>query len=149
MNIGQAAITSGVSAKMIRHYESIGLIPKAARDVSGYRRYGERDVHLLRFIHRARSAGFGTEQIKRLLSLWSDEKRPAREVRKLASEHLAVVEAKIAELRSIADAISDLVAHCHGDERPECPILEALADVEGDKLPPINKTWAPKAFNNL
>lgn len=127
MNIGQAARASGISAKMIRHYEATGLIPKVARSFSGYRHYGERDIHTLRFIRRARVAGFNTAQIKRLLSLWQDRQRPAREVKQLASEHLAELKARIAELELIAQALTQLVAHCHGDEREECPILDNLA----------------------
>ncbi|WP_374089466.1 Cu(I)-responsive transcriptional regulator [Methylomicrobium lacus] len=127
MNIGQAAEASGVSAKMIRHYEAVGLIPKASRSYSGYRHYQESDIHLLRFIRRARAAGFSTTQIRKLLSLWSDRERPAREVKQLAIEHLAELEQKIAELQSIATALSHLVSHCHGGEHPECPILDSLA----------------------
>jgi MerR family copper efflux transcriptional regulator len=127
MNIGQAAKASGVSAKMIRHYESVGLIPKASRSYSGYRHYQESDIHLLRFIKRARTAGFSTAQISKLLSLWSDRERPAREVKQLAVEHLADLEHKISELQSIAAALSQLVSNCHGGEHPECPILDTLA----------------------
>lgn len=127
MNIGQAASASGVSAKMIRHYETTGLIPKAARAYSGYRRYDERDINILRFIRRARTAGFSTAQIKKLLSLWQDRQRPAREVKELASAHLSDLQARIAELQTIAHALTQLIAHCHGDERPQCPILDNLA----------------------
>ncbi|MBV6449194.1 Cu(I)-responsive transcriptional regulator [Nitrosomonas sp.] len=127
MNIGQAASASGVSAKMIRHYETTGLIPKAARAYSGYRRYDERDIHTLRFIRRARTAGFSTAQIKKLLSLWQDRQRPAREVKELASAHLSDLQMRIAELQTIAHALTQLIAHCHGDERPQCPILDNLA----------------------
>ncbi|MBE7525813.1 MAG: Cu(I)-responsive transcriptional regulator [Gammaproteobacteria bacterium] len=127
MNIGQAASASGVSAKMIRHYETTGLIPKAARAYSGYRRYDERDINTLRFIRRARTAGFSTAQIKKLLSLWQDRQRPAREVKELASAHLSDLQARIAELQTIAHALTQLIAHCHGDERPQCPILDNLA----------------------
>jgi len=127
MNIGQAASASGVSAKMIRHYETTGLIPKAARAYSGYRRYDERDINTLRFIRRARTAGFSTAQIKKLLSLWQDRQRPAREVKELASAHLSDLQARIAELQTIAHALTQLIAHCYGDERPQCPILDNLA----------------------
>ena len=127
MNIGQAAQVSGVSAKMIRYYESTGLIQKATRSYAGYRRYDEQDIHALRFIRRARTAGFSTAQIKKLLSLWQDRQRPAREVKQLAAEHLAEMKSRISELESIAQALSQLIAHCHGDEHPECPILESLA----------------------
>jgi MerR family copper efflux transcriptional regulator len=127
MNIGQAATTSGVSAKMIRHYESIGVIPRPSRSESGYRRYAAADVHRLSFVRRARDAGFATPDIKKLVSLWQDEHRTAREVRRLAQSHLAQIEARIEELRAVAGALSHLVANCHGGDRPECPILESLA----------------------
>ncbi|MGR8940526.1 MAG: Cu(I)-responsive transcriptional regulator [Gammaproteobacteria bacterium] len=127
MNIGQAAEASGVTAKMIRHYESIGLIPKASRSYSGYRHYQESDIHILRFIRRARAAGFSTTQIRKLLSLWSDRERPAREVKQLAIEQLAELDQKITELQSIAAVLSHLVSNCHGSEHPECPILDTLS----------------------
>lgn len=127
MNIGQAASASGVSVKMIRHYEAIGLIPQISRTLAGYRHYQARDIHLLRFIRRARDAGFTTAQIKKLLSLWQDQQRPAREVKQLAATHLADLQTRITELESIAQALTQLVAHCHGDERPQCPILDNLA----------------------
>jgi len=133
MNIGQAASASGVSAKMIRHYETTGLIPKAARAYSGYRRYDERDINTLRFIRRARTAGFSTAQIKKLLSLWQDRQRPAREVKELASAHLSDLQTRVAELETIAHALTQLIAHCHGGERPQCPILDNLA---GDDTAP-------------
>lgn len=128
MNIGEAAQATGVSTKMIRHYETIGLLPKAKRAYSGYRVYTETDLHILRFIRRARSAGFSTTQIKKLLALWGDQQRPASEVRQLAMAHLAELEAKIAELRAIADTLTFLTTLCHGDSRPQCPILDSLAD---------------------
>jgi MerR family transcriptional regulator, copper efflux regulator len=127
MNIGQAAQASGISAKMIRYYETIGLIPKANRSYSGYRNYDEQDVHVLRFIRRARTAGFSVAQIEELISLWRDRKRPAREVKRLAVERLAELETRISELKSIADSLSLLISNCHGDDRPECPILDTFA----------------------
>lgn len=127
MNISQAARTSGISAKMIRYYEGTGLIPKATRSISGYRHYDELDIHTLRFISRARASGFSTMQIKRLLSLWQNHQRPAREVKLLATEHLLELKQKIFELESIAATLSELIANCHGDERPECPILDTLS----------------------
>ena len=130
MNIGQATRATGVSAKMIRHYEAIGLIPKVARSLSGYRDYQANDLHTLRFIRRARTAGFSTAQIKKLLSLWQDPKRPAREVKRLATAHLTDLQARIAELEAIAQALTQLIAHCHGDERQQCPILDNLAGDE-------------------
>lgn len=131
MNIGQAARASGVSAKMIRHYEATGLIAQAARSYSGYRHYDERDIHTLRFIRRARTAGFSTAQIKQLLSLWHDRQRPAREVKQLAAAHLADLKERITELESMVQAVSQLITHCHGDDRPECPILASLAGEDG------------------
>lgn len=133
MNIGQAAQASGVSAKMIRHYEAMGLIPKAARAYSGYRHFLERDIHTLRFIRQARAAGFNTAQIKKLLSLWQDRQRPAREVKQLATEHLNELKARISELELIAQALSQLIVQCHGDERQDCPILDTLAGEDGAK----------------
>ena len=128
MNIGEAARASGISAKMIRHYESIGLIPNAGRSLSGYRYYDKKNIHTLRFIRRARTAGFSAEQIKKLLSLWSDQQRPAREVKQLAEQHLSHLKERINELKSMAAALSELIMHCQGDDRPDCPILESLAD---------------------
>jgi MerR family copper efflux transcriptional regulator len=112
---------------MIRHYESIGVIPRPPRSEAGYRRYGHADVQRLRLLHHARAVGFGTPEIKRLISLWEDTRRPAREVKRLAQAHLDEIEARIEELRLIAGALSHLVSHCRGDERPECPILDSLA----------------------
>ena len=127
MNIGQAANASGVSAKMIRHYESIGVIPRPPRSESGYRRYEAADITRLTFVRRARAAGFDTADIRKLVSLWQDQRRTARDVKRLAQTHLAGIEARIEELRAVAGALSHLVAHCHGGDRPECPILESLA----------------------
>lgn len=128
MNIGAAARASGLSAKMIRHYEASALLPPASRSATGYRRYGPRDLDRLRFIRRARAAGFGLAQVRALLALWQDRARPAREVKQLAQQHLAETERRIAELQAIAASLSHLVAHCHGDARPDCPILDALAE---------------------
>jgi MerR family copper efflux transcriptional regulator len=127
MNIGQAAHASAVSAKMIRHYESIGVIPRPARSDAGYRRYADADVQRLRLLRHARAVGFGTPEIKRLISLWEDKRRPAREVKRLAQAHLEEIERRIAERHAITGALSHLVSHCRGDERPECPILDSLA----------------------
>lgn len=126
-NIGEAAQASGVSAKMIRHYEQIGLIPAANRTFSNYRIYSESDVHTLQFIKRARTLGFSTEQIGKLLSLWQDRSRSSAEVRRLATSHVGELEQKIRDLQSMSDALRQLVEHCRGDHRPDCPILEALA----------------------
>ena len=126
MNIGAAAQASGVSAKMIRHYESIGLFAAPTRSVAGYRTYGEREVHLLRFIRHSRDLGFSLAQIRALLGLWQDRDRPSREVRALAQEHLAEVDIKLAELQAVKETLQQLVQSCHGDERPDCPILDTL-----------------------
>ena len=127
MNIGQAARHSGVSAKMIRHYEEIGLTPKAARSYSGYRTYTDNDVHTLRFIRQARSLGFSIKQIEQLLGLWRNQRRPSSKVKALALSHIAELDARIAELQAMKRTLQSLAAHCHGDDRPECPILEGLA----------------------
>jgi Cu(I)-responsive transcriptional regulator len=127
MNIGEAARKSGVTAKMIRHYEEIGLISKATRTDSGYRRYGGSDVHTLRFIRRARSLGFSIRQIATLLSLWRDQRRPSSKVKALALAHIAELDARIGEMQAMQRTLQQLAAHCHGDERPDCPILDGLA----------------------
>ncbi len=133
MNIGQLSEASGVSARMIRHYEAIGLIPKPLRSDSGYRRYQQTDVQLLSFVRRARAVGFATAEIKSLVAMWLDRRRSAREVKALAGHHLATIEARIDELKVIAKTISHLVQHCHGGDHPECPILDALADGRSDE----------------
>jgi len=127
MNIGETARASGVSAKMIRHYEDIGLIPKANRTDAGYRRYNGNDVHTLRFIRQARSLGFSIRQIEELLNLWRDQRRPSRKVKALAQAHVDELDARIRELEAMKRTLQALAVHCHGDERPECPILERLA----------------------
>ena len=127
MNIGQASAATGVSAKMIRYYESVGLIRPAARTDSNYRDFSERDVNDLRFIRRARGLGFSVEEISRLLSLWRDGERPSREVKAMAEAHVAALDARIAEMQAMADTLRDLARCCAGDERPDCPILADLA----------------------
>jgi len=127
MNIGQAAQASGVSAKMIRHYEHIDLLPTARRTGAGYRQYDARDVHTLRFIRRARDLGFSLDEIRRLLGLWHDRERPSREVKALAQAHLNALSLKLLELQSMKTALEHLVHGCHGNERPDCPILDDLA----------------------
>ena len=126
MNIGQAAAASAVSAKMIRHYESIGLIA-AARSANGYRVYAERDVAVLRFIRHARDLGFPLEDVRRLLALWQDRGRASAEVKRLALAHVEALESKADSLRTMAASLRHLAAHCHGDARPDCPILDDLA----------------------
>ena len=127
MNIGQAARASGVSAKMIRYYEQIGLIRPADRTDSNYRSFGARDVNELRFIRRARLLGFAVEDIVHLLSLWRDRQRPSREVKAIADAHVKELEARIAEMQAMADTLRQLSSGCAGDDRPDCPILADLA----------------------
>ena len=127
MNIGQAAAASGVSAKMIRHYEATRLIRASRRTSSNYRTYSENDVHLLRFIKRARILGFSTSDIRLLLSLWQDRSRTSSAVKRIARTHIEELERRIAEQQSMLRTLEHLVHHCHGDHRPECPILEELA----------------------
>ena len=126
MNIGQAAKVSGVSAKMIRYYESIDLIPHSARRESGYRDYGAADVHRLAFIRRARDLGFSIDQIRQLLRLWSERRRSSSEVKALALEHVAELRQRARELNEMADALKHLASACEGDDRPDCPIIRGL-----------------------
>jgi Cu(I)-responsive transcriptional regulator len=127
-NIGEAAVASGVSAKMIRHYEQAGLLPKAGRTVAGYRIYREADVHVLRFVRRARDLGFSIREIGALLGLWSNRRRASSEVKRLALKQIAALDAKIAELQGMRRALQHLADHCQGDHRPDCPILDDLAE---------------------
>jgi MerR family copper efflux transcriptional regulator len=127
MKIGEAAEASGVSAKMIRHYEAHGLISRAGRTQAGYRVYGDDDVHVLRFIRRARDLGFAMKEIKTLLGLWNNRRRASGDVKKLAARHLAELDAKIEGLQAMRRTLLSLAHHCHGDERPDCPILDDLA----------------------
>ncbi|MEO6012262.1 MAG: Cu(I)-responsive transcriptional regulator [Devosia sp.] len=127
MQIGEASRATGVSAKMIRHYESIGLIPAADRRDSNYRDYGAEDVHRLGFIRRARDLGFSIEEIRDLLRLWGDRKRSSRDVKALTLAHVAELDAKIALLGEMRATLSHLVQCCDGDNRPDCPIIESLA----------------------
>ncbi len=126
MNIGEAAQRSGVSAKMVRHYESLGLLPAVPRTDAGYRRYGERELHTLRFIRRARDLGFGIEEIRSLLALWQDRARASRDVKKLAQRHAADLQRRIDEMEAMRRTLEALAAHCHGDHRADCPILDDL-----------------------
>jgi len=127
MQIGEAAYATGVSAKMIRHYESIGLIPAADRRSSNYRDYGHHDIHRLGFIRRARDLGFSIEEIRDLLRLWGDKHRSSADVKVLAQAHIAELDAKIALLMEMRTTLSTLSAACEGDHRPDCPIIDSLA----------------------
>ncbi len=126
MNIGQAAGQTGISAKMIRYYESIRLLDTSQRTESGYRVYHERDLHALRFIRRARDLGFSLKQIDTLMALWRDKSRASAEVKRLTNEHIAELERKATELQEMAATLKNLADHCHGDKRPDCPILDSL-----------------------
>lgn len=130
MNIGQVAAASGLPAKTIRYYEEIGLV-RPARGLNGYRDFGETDVHKLAFLARARSLGFSIGECRTLLSLYEDRERASADVKKLASGHLDRIAAKIAELRGLEKTLRDLVSRCHGDGRPDCPILDGLSDDKG------------------
>lgn len=127
VNIGDAALLSGVSAKMVRHYESLGLLPRVARSDSGYRQYGEADVHTLRFIKRARDLGFSMQEIGELVSLWQNRRRASASVRRIAQKHAEELARRIAHMQEMQRTLQHLIHCCHGDERPECPILEELA----------------------
>lgn len=126
MKIGEASIASGVSQRMIRHYEKIGLMPLAARRDSGYRDYDQRDLHTLKFIGRARDAGFPIEEIRQLLALWNDRERSSSDVKALALTRAAELKRKARELDAMRRTLEDLAARCHGDDRPDCPILGEL-----------------------
>ena len=126
--IGEAARRSGVSARMIRHYESLGLLPDVVRTDSGYRQYSEADVHSLRFVKRARDLGFSMEEIGELIGLWHNRRRASASVKRIAQKHLADLEQRIAAMESMRSTLAHLVHCCHGDARPDCPILEDLAN---------------------
>ena len=147
MNIGEAAKASGVSAKMIRHYESVGLFPEAARTDAGYRQYTGKEVITLRFIRQSRDLGFSIEQIRALLGLWQDRRRPSRQVRALAQAHIEELDEKLQELHAMKATLEHLVRCCHGDDRPDCPIIDSLAH-EGS--PPAAKAQpAPRRTAGL
>ena len=127
LDIGRASKASGVSVKMIRHYEAIGLLKNVARTYANYRVYGESDVHTLRFVKRARALGFSMEDIRELLALWQNKSRPSASVKKIAGGHMQGLKRRIVELQSMVATLEHLTHHCHGDNRPDCPILEDLA----------------------
>jgi len=127
MNIGEAARASGISAKMLRHYESVGLLSAPARSAAGYRQYGERDVHVLRFVRHARDLGFSIAQIGELVGLWQNRRRSSRQVKTLAQAHIDALDRKVRELQAMKATLEHLAHCCHGDERPDCPILDSLA----------------------
>jgi MerR family copper efflux transcriptional regulator len=128
-NIGEASSATGVSAKMIRHYEGVGLIPPASRTFAGYRLYAYADLHRLRFIKRSRNLGFSMKEIELLLALWGDRHRASSEVKQLAQQHAKELGEKILEMQAMQRTLLDLSRNCRGDQRPECPILDDLAGV--------------------
>ncbi len=127
LDIGRASKASGVSVKMVRHYELIGLLKNVARTDANYRVYSDQDVHTLRFIKRARTLGFSVDDIRELLSLWQNKSRPSASVKKVAAGHMDQLKRKIAEMQSMVTTLQHLTLHCHGDQRPDCPILDDLA----------------------
>lgn len=136
MNIGKAAAASGVSAKMIRYYESIGLIAEASRTDSGYRDYSDKDVHTLRFIRRARDLGFSVEKMTELLALWRDRDRASADVKRVALEHVEELERKARELKEMSMTLKHLANNCRGNARPDCPIIDELATNVGVEASP-------------
>ena len=150
MNIGEAARQSGVSAKMIRYYEKIGLIAPAGRSQSDYRTYGIEDVHGLRFIRRARDLGFSVEQMKALLALWHDRSRASADVRAIAQGHIDDLERKAQAIAAMTQTLKHLVDHCHGDHRPDCPILEDFAAERAETeptMPHAQEKFGPASLN--
>lgn len=127
VNIGTAAELSGISAKMVRHYESLGLLPGVARTDSGYRQYSEPEVHTLRFIKRARDLGFSMTEIAELVALWQNRRRASASVKRIAQKHMDELAQRIEAMQAMQRTLQQLLHHCHGDERPECPILDDLA----------------------
>ena len=133
MNIGEAARASGINTKMIRYYESVGLVGPTRRSDNGYRVYSDTEVHMLRFIKRARDLGFSMTQIEQLVRLWRDQHRSSAEVKRVAQEHIDELQQKIDELEGMKRTLEHLARHCHGDHRPDCPIIDDLA---GDEQQP-------------
>lgn len=140
MNIGRAAAASGVSAKMIRHYEAVGLLPAAGRTVAGYRIYQDSDVHTLRFVRRARDLGFSMKEIATLVNLWRNRGRTSSDVKRLAAKHMGQLDDKIRELQAMRDTLAHLSQNCRGDQRPDCPILEDLASDHAAHCAPEKKS---------
>ncbi|WP_430254690.1 Cu(I)-responsive transcriptional regulator [Neorhizobium sp. DAR64872/K0K18] len=145
MNIGEAAKASGVSAKMIRYYEQIKLISPAHRTESSYRTYSENDIHTLKFIRRARDLGFSVEQMKTLLTLWRDKSRSSADVKTIALQHVAELERKAAAIQVMSKTLKHLASNCHGDDRPECPIIDDIANAPDDGLPPVDAKFGVHA----
>ena len=145
MNIGQAAAAAGVSPKMVRHYESIGLLPEAHRNESGYRLYSEREVSVLRFIGRSRHLGFSIAQIAELIGLWSDSERSSREVKTVAERHLADLEEKRREIEQMMAGLSELVQACQGNDHPHCAILDTLSQHSLNKHKPAHRPQLKKS----
>ncbi|KWT93214.1 MULTISPECIES: Cu(I)-responsive transcriptional regulator [unclassified Variovorax] len=127
-NIGEAAARSGVSAKMVRHYESLGLLPRISRTDAGYRQYNDKDVHTLRFIRRARDLGFSMAEIAELLKLWQNKRRASADVKRIALAHASDLHRRIEEMAAMKRTLERLADCCHGDQRPDCPILDELAE---------------------
>ncbi|WP_064697694.1 Cu(I)-responsive transcriptional regulator [Rhizobium aegyptiacum] len=146
MNIGEAAKASGVSAKMIRYYEQIKLVSPAHRTESSYRTYGDNDIHTLKFIRRARDLGFSVEQMKTLLALWRDKSRSSADVKAIAMEHVAELDRKAAAIQAMSKTLRHLASHCHGDERPDCPIIEEIAKAPVDDLPSVDAKFGVHAL---
>jgi MerR family copper efflux transcriptional regulator len=140
MNIGQAARQSGVSAKMVRHYESLGLLPKVQRSDSGYRQYSDAEVHTLRFIKRSRELGFSMAEIAELVSLWQNRRRASASVRRIAQKHADELTQRIAAMQAMQHTLAELIEGCHGDDRPDCPILDDLGASQDKDRPALQKT---------
>ncbi len=151
MNIGQAASTTGVSVKMIRHYEDIGLIGPALRTDSGYRVYRERDIQTLRFVRRARDLGFTVKQIEGLMTLWRDRSRASADVKRIAQGHVEALQQKMQELSEMVAALNHLSQHCSGDDRPDCPILATLGgdSLRADPVPMKASSALGRGFERL
>lgn len=126
MNIGEVAEQSDINSKMIRRYEELGIIPKAGRSLSGYRQYSQNDVHILKFVKRSRELGFSMKDVKQLVSLWRNKNRPSSQVKIIATKHINELEKKLAEIQSMLGTLKHLTKNCHGDQRPDCPILDEL-----------------------